>query len=108
MGLDSRKKLNQAIAIIEKCNKLIEEIRVIDNRRKALQEQLIDSALSEKSGGETTSKELIGLGKVLESMQEQLNKNIEGLKEKMAELKSVYRAKAEAAGIGKIAEAVPE
>lgn len=108
MELDLSDALNEAISIIEKCNKLVEEIRSIENRKRTLQEQLVDSALREGSSEGTTSKEIIGLEKVLESMQEQLNKNTNSLGKKVEELKSFYRERALKSGIGKIAEAVPE
>ena len=107
MGLNARKKLEEASKSIEKFNKSIEEIRTIENRKKSLQAQLVDSALSGGTEG-TAGKEIIGLEKVIESMAEKLDREIPALGRSITELKPVYRERAVGTGIGKIAEAVPE
>jgi len=107
MGLDAKNELKQAILVIDKINKTIGEIRTIEKRKKTIQERMVNSAL----GGETTgteSKEIIGLEKVIESMTEEIDRKTSELGEKMKDLRTVYRRKAEANSIGQISEAVPE
>jgi len=108
MELDARPKLNNAIATTNKCIESIQEMRTIENRKKTLQEKLVNSALTNEPGEETTSKEIMGLDKVLESMNTRLNQNIILLGGQMKSIKSVYRQKAEKFKLGKIGEAIPK
>jgi len=107
MELEAGGKLKEAIQLIGKSNKLLEDIRNVENRKKSLQDSIVDSALSGASEG-TADKEIIGLEKVIESMVEKLDRQVFELGRKMKELRTAYRQKAEEAGIGSIAEAVPE
>jgi len=107
MELDARPKLNSTIATLNKCIESIQEMRTIENRKKSLQEKLVDSALTNETGEETVSKEILGLDKVLESMNARLNQNIILLGGQMKSLKSVYRQKSEKFKLGQISEAVP-
>lgn len=107
MELTAKNTLGKALKLAEQYNGLVEEIRTIENRKKALQEQMIDSAMENKGEGRA-NKEILGLEKVIETMTEQLDKKTMELGEKMKELKSIYRERAEQSGLGKISEAVPE
>lgn len=108
MELDACEKLREAIGTAEKCVKELEEMRAIGKSKSALQEKVVDSAMGGAAEGETASKQILGFEKVLESMQERLEKDIVGLGKTMGELKEHYRQKAESAGIGSLTEAVPE
>ncbi len=107
MELDARPKLNQAIATVNKCIESIQEMRTIENRKNSLQEKLVDAALTDEKGEETISKEIMGLDKVLESMNARLEQNILLFGGQMKSLKSVYRQKSEKFKLGKIGEAIP-
>jgi len=107
MELDAVGELRKAMRLTEKCNKLIGEMRTIENRKKTLQAEIVESALGNESEG-NASKEIIGLEKVLEAMEEKLNHSIKELGEQMKTLRSIYREKAEKYGLGVIAEAVPQ
>ena len=108
MELDARPKLSNAITTANKCIESIQEMRTIENRKKSLQAKLVDSALTNETGEDTLSKEIMGLEKVLESMNTRLNQNIILLGGQMKSLKSVYRQKSEKFKLGKICEAVPK
>lgn len=107
MELNAVEELGKAMRLVEKCNRLIEEMRTINNRKKTLQAQIVESALGNESEG-NASKEIIGLEKVLDAMAKKLEATLKDLGEQMKVLRSVYREKTESNAIGVIAEAVPE
>ncbi len=107
MELNREKGLKKAILLIEKCNSLIGEMRSVDNRKKTLEDKIVGSAI-DNSQSENESKEIVGLEKVLETMEEELDKKITELGKQMEALKSAYRETALEKGIGNIAEAVPK
>ena len=108
MELAACEKLREAITAAEKCAKELEEMNSIEKGRRALQEKLVDSAMGGGADGETASKQMLGLEKVLESMQERLERDVAALGKIMDELKEHYKGTAENAGIGSISEAVPK
>jgi hypothetical protein len=108
MELDACEKLKEAIGAVEKCVRELEEMQAIGKSKSALHEKVVDSAMGGSAESETAGKQILGFEKVLESMQERLEREMGELGKTMGELKEHYRQKAESAGIGIIAEAVPE
>ncbi|MCX6802542.1 MAG: hypothetical protein NT067_05540 [Candidatus Diapherotrites archaeon] len=108
MELNASEKLKESIGAAEKCIKELEEMRSICKSRSALRDKAVDSAMGDGIEDEKAGKQALGLEKVLESMQERLDRDVIELGKIIGELKESYKKRAESSGIGSLSEAVPE